>query len=45
LNDIFLKGQNGADLIAMHMNRYWSQNDSAFLMLGDDLELDIKPAH
>jgi HAD superfamily hydrolase (TIGR01450 family) len=88
LNEIFLKVKNGADIIAMHMNRYWSpQKDkfvldagsyisaieyaaekkavligkpsqiyfqsalemlgysitSPFLMLGDDLELDISP--
>lgn len=88
LNDIFLKVHNGADIVAMHMNRYWSPQenkyvldagsyisaieyaaekkavligkpspiyfqtaldllgypkDSAFLMLGDDVELDISP--
>ncbi|NWF91082.1 MAG: HAD hydrolase-like protein [Ignavibacteriaceae bacterium] len=89
LNEIFLKVKNGADLIAMHMNRYWSPQkdkfvldagsfisaieyatekkavllgkpssiyfqsaldklgysaDTPFLMLGDDLEMDISPA-
>lgn len=89
LNDIFLKVHNGADIVAMHINRYWSPQenkyvldagsyisaieyatekkailigkpspiyfqtalnllgypkDSAFLMLGDDVELDISPA-
>lgn len=88
LNDIFLKALNGADIVAMHVNRYWSPQenkyvldagsyisaieyatekkalligkpspiyfqtalnllgypkDSAFLMLGDDIELDISP--
>ncbi len=88
LNEIFLKIHNGADLIAMHMNRFWSPEknklvldagsfisaieyatqkkailigkpspiyfqtalemlgypkDSIFLMLGDDMELDIVP--
>lgn len=88
LNEIFLKVKNGADLIAMHMNRYWSPQkdkylldagsfisaieyatekkavllgkpspiyfqsaldklgysvDTPFLMLGDDLEMDISP--
>lgn len=88
LNKIFLKVHSGADIIAMHMNRYWSpeQNkfvldagsfisaieyaaekkailigkpspiyfqtalemlgyskDSTFIMLGDDLELDVIP--
>ncbi len=89
LNEIFLKVHNGADLVAMHMNRYWSPEEnkklldagsfisaieyaaekkailigkpspiyfqtalgilgynqnSSFLMLGDDIELDIAPA-
>jgi HAD superfamily hydrolase (TIGR01450 family) len=88
LSEIFLKVKNGADIIAMHMNRYWSperdkyvldagsyisaieyatekkavligkpspiyfqtalemlgySKDTPFLMLGDDLELDITP--
>lgn len=88
MNEIFLKIHNGAELIAMHMNRYWSpeenkiildagsfisaieyaaekkavllgkpsatyfqsalemlgySKDSSFLMLGDDIELDIVP--
>lgn len=88
LNEIFLKVRNGADLIAMHLNRYWSpekdryildagsfiksieyassktafligkpssiyyqtalemlgcSKESPFLMLGDDIELDISP--
>ena len=88
LNEIFLKVHSGADLVAMHMNRYWSPeenkkvldagsfisaieyaadkksiligkpspiyyrtalemlgypNESSFLMLGDDIELDIVP--
>ncbi len=88
LNNIFLKVHNGADIVAMHMNRYWSPQenkfvldagsyisaieyatekkavligkpspiyfqtaldllgypkDSTFLMLGDDVELDISP--
>jgi len=88
LNEIFLKVNNGADLIAMHINRYWApQKDklvldagsfitaieyatdkkavligkpspiyfqtalemlsyptnSPFIMLGDDIELDITP--
>lgn len=88
LNEIFLKVLNGADLVAMHMNRFWSpQKDkfvldagsyisaieyatqkrsiligkpapiyfetalemlgynktSPFLMLGDDIELDVVP--
>ncbi len=88
LNEIFLKVKNGADIVAMHMNRYWSPEenkivldagsyisaieyatgktstligkpstlyfqsalemlgypkDSTFLMLGDDIELDITP--
>lgn len=88
LNDIFIKVQNGAEIVAMHMNRYWSpqkdkfvldagsyisaieyaagkkatligkpspiyfhsalellgySKDSSFLMLGDDIELDIAP--
>lgn len=90
LNEIFSKVHNGADLIAMHMNKYWSPEankilldagsfisaieyatekkakligkpspiyfqtalemlgypkDSTFLMLGDDLEIDIIPAN
>jgi HAD superfamily hydrolase (TIGR01450 family) len=90
LNEIFLKAHNGADIVAMHMNRYWSPEknkfvldagsyisaieyatekkailvgkpspiyfqtalemlgypkDSTFLMLGDDMELDIIPVH
>jgi len=89
LNEIFRKVHNGADLVAMHMNRYWSPDENkfvldagsfitaieyatekkaaligkpspiyfhtalqslgyseetSFLMLGDDLELDIAPA-
>lgn len=89
LNEIFLKVLNGAELVAMHMNRYWSPEEnkvmldagsfistieyatekkailigkpspiyfqtalemlgypkeSTFLMLGDDIELDIVPA-
>lgn len=88
LNEIFLKVLNGADIVAMHMNRYWSpeknkyaldagsyisaieyatekkavligkpsliyfqtalemlgfSKHSSFLMLGDDIELDIAP--
>lgn len=88
LNNIFLKVHKGADMVAMHLNRYWSPQenkyvldagsyisaieyatekkalligkpspiyfqtalnllgypkDSAFLMLGDDIELDISP--
>lgn len=88
LNEIFLKVHNGADLVAMHMNRYWSPEEnkvmldagsfistieyatekkavligkpspiyyqtaleilgypkvSTFLMIGDDIELDIVP--
>jgi HAD superfamily hydrolase (TIGR01450 family) len=88
LNEIFFKVKNGADIVAMHMNRYWSpekdkyvldagsyisaieyatekkavligkpspiyfqtalemlgySKDTSFLMLGDDLELDITP--
>lgn len=88
LNEIFLKVHNGAEMVAMHMNRYWSPEenkivldagsyisaieyatgktptligkpspiyfqtalemlgypkDSTFLMLGDDIELDISP--
>ena len=88
LNEIFLKVKNGADLVAMHINRYWSPEkdkyvldagsyisaieyatnkkakligkpsqlyfqtamemlgypkDSSFLMLGDDIEMDITP--
>lgn len=88
INEIFRKIQNGADLVAMHMNKYWSPEEnkilldagsfisaveyatskkailigkpspiyfhtalemlgypkeSSFLMLGDDLEIDIIP--
>ena len=88
LNEIFLKVHKGADVVAMHMNRYWSPEenkfvldagsfisaieyatekkailigkpsliyfqtalemlshpkDSPFIMLGDDIELDILP--
>ena len=88
LNEIFLKVHKGADLVAMHMNRYWSPEenkfvldagsfisaieyatekksiligkpspiyfqtalemlsylkDSPFIMIGDDIELDILP--
>ena len=35
LNEIFLKVHNGADLIAMHMNRYWApQKDKLVLDAG-----------
>lgn len=90
LNEIFLKVYNGADLVAMHMNRYWSPEENKkvldvgsfisaieyatskkstligkpspiyfetaleklnhskglpFLMLGDDIDLDIVPVN
>lgn len=32
LNEIFLKVLNGADLIAMHMNRYWSPQKNKFVL-------------
>jgi ribonucleotide monophosphatase NagD (HAD superfamily) len=32
LNEIFLKVQNGADLIAMHMNRYWSPEENKLML-------------
>ena len=88
INEIFLKVHNGADLVAMHMNKYWSPEknkllldagsfisaieyaaskkailigkpspiyfqtalemigysaQSSFIMVGDDIESDIKP--
>ena len=32
LNEIFLKVKNGADIIAMHMNRYWSPEKDKYVL-------------
>jgi HAD superfamily hydrolase (TIGR01458 family) len=32
LNEIFLKVHKGADIVAMHMNRYWSPEENKFVL-------------